>query len=196
MSSIQKLLAGYRSGELNAATVFETAVSLARAGKSDGNNEWIYVITPEEQSAQLAKLSDIDAPLYGIPFAVKDNIDVEGVPTTAACPEFAYTATTNAICVQRLLDAGALFVGKTNLDQFATGTLHILLALDDSMLTGLQVLLVHAHRTALSPVRYQQSMLVAVLLREVQQWYRVELYLSHLVLIQQGLVVYPLHSME
>jgi allophanate hydrolase len=60
-------------------------------------------------------------PLYGIPFAVKDNIDVEGFVTTAGCPAFAYTATRSAKAVQTLLDAGAIFIGKTNLDQFATG---------------------------------------------------------------------------
>jgi allophanate hydrolase len=60
-------------------------------------------------------------PLYGIPFAVKDNIDVAGWNTTAACPEFAYRAQASAPAVQRLLAAGALLVGKTNLDQFATG---------------------------------------------------------------------------
>ncbi len=60
-------------------------------------------------------------PLWGVPFAVKDNIDVAGVPTTASCPGFAYTPDTSAVAVQRLLAAGGLFVGKTNLDQFATG---------------------------------------------------------------------------
>ncbi len=60
-------------------------------------------------------------PLFGIPFAVKDNIDVAGLPTTAACPDFAYIPTQNATCVQRLLDAGAILIGKTNMDQFATG---------------------------------------------------------------------------
>ena len=60
-------------------------------------------------------------PLYGIPFAVKDNIDVSGLPTTAACPAFAYFPGANATVVQRLLDAGAMLIGKTNLDQFATG---------------------------------------------------------------------------
>lgn len=60
-------------------------------------------------------------PLYGVPFAVKDNIDVAGLPTTAACPAFAYVAERHATVVQRLLDAGAVLVGKTNLDQFATG---------------------------------------------------------------------------
>lgn len=60
-------------------------------------------------------------PLYGVPFAVKDNIDVAGIPTTAACPAFAYTPDRDANCVRRLLAAGAILVGKTNLDQFATG---------------------------------------------------------------------------
>jgi allophanate hydrolase len=60
-------------------------------------------------------------PLYGLPFAVKDNIDVAGLATTAACPGFAYRPTRSAPVVERLVEAGALLVGKTNLDQFATG---------------------------------------------------------------------------
>lgn len=60
-------------------------------------------------------------PLYGIPFAVKDNLDVAGMMTTAGCPEFAYIAPRTATAIQRLLDAGAILVGKTNMDQFATG---------------------------------------------------------------------------
>jgi len=60
-------------------------------------------------------------PLAGVPFAVKDNIDVAGLDTTAACPEFAYRPERNAFVVQRLIDAGAICIGKTNLDQFATG---------------------------------------------------------------------------
>ena len=62
-----------------------------------------------------------DLPLAGVPFAVKDNIDVEGFDTTAACPAFAYTPETSATAVAKLLQAGAICVGKTNLDQFATG---------------------------------------------------------------------------
>ena len=61
------------------------------------------------------------APLYGIPFAIKDNIDLAGVPTTAACRAYAYTPTKSATVVQKLIDAGAIPIGKTNLDQFATG---------------------------------------------------------------------------
>ncbi len=60
-------------------------------------------------------------PLYGVPFGVKDSIDVAGYPTTLSCPAYSYVATATAPAVQRLLDAGALYVGKTNLDQFATG---------------------------------------------------------------------------
>jgi len=62
-----------------------------------------------------------DGPLSGLKFAVKDNIDVAGVPTTAACPDFAFTPSTHATVVDRLLGAGAQLVGKTNLDQFACG---------------------------------------------------------------------------
>jgi Asp-tRNA(Asn)/Glu-tRNA(Gln) amidotransferase A subunit family amidase len=59
--------------------------------------------------------------LYGIPFSTKDTIDVVGVPTTAACLAYSYTATVNAPAVQQVLDAGGIFIGKTNLDQLATG---------------------------------------------------------------------------
>jgi len=60
-------------------------------------------------------------PLYGVPFAVKDNIDAEGFATTAACPDFAYVPARTAVVVERLVEAGAIIIGKTNLDQFATG---------------------------------------------------------------------------
>jgi allophanate hydrolase len=69
----------------------------------------------------LAQSGDTSLPLYGIPVAVKDNIDVAGLPTTAACPTFAYRAGRDATAVARLRAAGALILGKTNLDQFATG---------------------------------------------------------------------------
>ncbi len=59
--------------------------------------------------------------MYGVPFAIKDNIDLEGVPTTAACPDYSYMPEKSALVVQRLIDAGAIPIGKTNLDQFATG---------------------------------------------------------------------------
>ncbi len=70
----------------------------------------------EQVGGDLEKL-----PLFGVPFGVKDNIDVAGWTTTAACPSFAYTATQDAFVVAQLRAAGAVMVGKTNLDQFATG---------------------------------------------------------------------------
>jgi allophanate hydrolase len=86
---------------------------------------WISVVPEEVSMARARELeSGIDAaalPLFGIPFAVKDNFDVEGLETTAACPEFSYKAQSTAEAVQRLLNAGAILIGKTNMDQFATG---------------------------------------------------------------------------
>jgi allophanate hydrolase len=74
-----------------------------------------------EHARRLEREGPIGRALWGVPFAVKDNIDVAGLPTTAACPGFAYTPATDAPAVSRLLDAGALLLGKTNLDQFAIG---------------------------------------------------------------------------
>jgi allophanate hydrolase len=87
---------------------------------------WINLVSPAQVEAQVSRaidqhLSGRTMPLLGLTLAVKDNIDVACVPTTAACPAFAYTPIRNATAVQRLIDAGAIVVGKTNLDQFATG---------------------------------------------------------------------------
>jgi allophanate hydrolase len=85
---------------------------------------WIHRLSREELLAQ-ARLVEARGPagqpLYGVPFAIKDNIDLAGVPTTAACPEFAYTPAESAPVVAQLMAAGAIPIGKTNLDQFATG---------------------------------------------------------------------------
>ena len=80
--------------------------------------------TPEAARAAAAALGPFDPvakPLWGLPFAIKDNIDLAGTPTTAACPAFAFTPSRSATAVERLMAAGAVPVGKTNLDQFATG---------------------------------------------------------------------------
>ncbi len=85
---------------------------------------WIARLDAIGLAAELARLATLDpasAPLWGVPFAVKDNINAAGWPTTAACPAFAYTATEDASAVARLRAAGAVLLGKTNLDQFATG---------------------------------------------------------------------------
>ena len=92
--------------------------------RSADDPAWIHRCDAGFIQAQLSRLADPAArslPLYGVPFAVKDNIDVAGLPTTAACPAFTYTAGQSATVVQRLMAAGAVLVGKTNLDQFATG---------------------------------------------------------------------------
>ena len=91
---------------------------------------WIELASEQQLGAQLIQLQQLlDAadgdmqalPLYGVPFAVKDNIDVAGFATTAACPEFAYEPPADATVVRLLRNAGAIVLGKTNLDQFATG---------------------------------------------------------------------------
>lgn len=81
--------------------------------------DWITLV--EEEDAIAKARAAPHGPLYGIPFAVKDNIDVAGLPTTCACPEFAYMAKRSATVVERLEQEGAILIGKTNLDQFATG---------------------------------------------------------------------------
>jgi allophanate hydrolase len=80
---------------------------------------WITLVPAERAIAQ-AKAAP-KGPLYGIPFAVKDNIDVAGLPTTCACPDFAYVPARSSTVVERLEAAGAILIGKTNMDQFATG---------------------------------------------------------------------------
>lgn len=90
------------------------------------NPVWIHRRSPDEVARSVADTRERAAcgeplPLAGLTFAVKDNIDVAGVPTTAGCPSFATVPPRNATVVQRLVDAGATFVGKTNMDQFATG---------------------------------------------------------------------------
>ncbi|MDB6118608.1 MAG: allophanate hydrolase chain, partial [Verrucomicrobiaceae bacterium] len=77
------------------------------------NPAWIYVANEAGKSGP--------GPLQGVLFGVKDNIDVAGMPTTAACPSYAYQPDVSAYAVQRLVNAGAVVMGKTNLDQFATG---------------------------------------------------------------------------
>lgn len=78
-------------------------------------------LAAQAEAVEKRRSAGEDLPLYGIPFAVKDNMDVAGLPTTAACPAFAYTPGHTAPAVARLMEAGALLVGKTNLDQFACG---------------------------------------------------------------------------
>src|SRR5262249_46722631 len=97
----------------------------ARIGARGNDAVWISRVPDDvllAEAAALERRADRDElPLYGIPFAVKDNIDAAGLPTTAGCPEFAYMPARSAPVLECLARAGALHVGKTNLDQFATG---------------------------------------------------------------------------
>ncbi len=81
---------------------------------------WISLV-PREVALERAAALSPNLPLYGVPFAVKDNIDVAGLPTTAGCPAFAFDPQTAATVVTKLQEAGAILIGKTNMDQFATG---------------------------------------------------------------------------
>jgi allophanate hydrolase len=121
LATIADIVRAHRSGTAPEETI---ARAYARIRKHD--DPAIFITLRDEQDARaeakaLAQKSDPSLPLYGVPFAVKDNIDIGGMPTTVACPDFAYTAKTDATCVARLRAAGAIPVGKTNLDQFATG---------------------------------------------------------------------------
>ncbi|MDG4840122.1 allophanate hydrolase [Micromonospora sp. WMMD967] len=123
VGSFSALRSAYLSG---ATTPVEQAERLvAELAGQDAGPVWISTVAADDLRAHAAWLTrhrdPADLPLYGIPFAVKDNIDVAGMATTAGCPDFAYRAAEDAPVVRRLLDAGALLVGKTNLDQFATG---------------------------------------------------------------------------
>ena len=90
---------------------------------NDHHRVWIRRLEPSEIAPYLDRLAETDkaSPLRGVPFAIKDNIDLAGVPTTAGCPDYAYTPVRSATVVERLVAAGAIPVGKTNMDQFATG---------------------------------------------------------------------------
>jgi len=95
-----------------------------RSAAYQDRNIWIHLLSEAEQAPYIEALKAKDPgthPLWGIPFAIKDNIDLANVPTTAACAEYAFTPEHSAFVVQKLIDAGAIPVGKTNLDQFATG---------------------------------------------------------------------------
>lgn len=86
------------------------------------NPVWIALVPREAALARVRAVENrADLPLGGMTFAVKDNIDVAGMPTTAGCPAYAYNPSSSATVVTRLQDAGAILIGKTNMDQFATG---------------------------------------------------------------------------
>lgn len=123
IGTVPELRSAYRSGATTPVDQVERV--LAGLAGRDGGPVWISTVPAAELRARAEELTrrhdPAALPLYGIPFAVKDNIDVAGMVTTAGCPDFGYRAAQDAPVVRRLRDAGALLVGKTNLDQFATG---------------------------------------------------------------------------
>lgn len=119
---LTRLRAAYLSGALRPRDL--VAEVIGRIERRGDDKVWIDRVPRsalEARAAELEAKSAAALPLYGVPFAIKDNIDLAGRPTTAACPDFAYTPTASAPVVQRLLHAGAIAIGKSNLDQFATG---------------------------------------------------------------------------
>ncbi|THD43536.1 MAG: allophanate hydrolase [Bradyrhizobium sp.] len=122
--SIAALLKGYAERRWSVTAVAEDVLARVTAAEAQDPAIWISRVDRETLLAQAAALDargPAGLPLFGVPFAVKDNIDVAGLPTTAACPDFAYSPGRSATVVERLVAAGAFVVGKTNLDQFATG---------------------------------------------------------------------------
>ncbi len=120
MMTIAALQAAYAKG----LTPLDVAEEIIRRRDALTDRAVFITETPADALREAARgvmAGPRDLPLRGIPFAVKDNIDVAGLPTTAACPDFAYAPTKDATVVARLRAAGAIVIGKTNLDQFATG---------------------------------------------------------------------------
>jgi len=120
--TIANLRKQYREENVTPEQVVE--YSLKMCEKFNSHNIWINRLTLSQLKPYLENLTQYspeDLPLYGIPFAIKDNIDLAGVPTTAACSAFEYVPDKNAFVVEQLIEAGAIPIGKTNMDQFATG---------------------------------------------------------------------------
>jgi allophanate hydrolase len=120
--TLDTLAGAYQSGALTPTALVEQLLVDRR--KHSAHNIWISEVTDDALRARARELTDIDPaslPLYGVPFAIKDNIDYAALPTTAGCAAFAYQPEASNPVVQALIDAGAIALGKTNLDQFATG---------------------------------------------------------------------------
>ena len=121
--TVEAILKAYRRGVATPRALIDT---ILREIESDSGKDAIFILqlSREELEPYLAQLEGADPaslPLYGVPFVIKDNIDLAGVPTTAACPAYAYTPDESAFVVELLIRAGAVPLGKVNLDQFATG---------------------------------------------------------------------------
>lgn len=119
--TIDALQTAYANGDF---TPEELLLRVLDAAQNAPEGVWISLCSRKQILQQIENLSQRDAaslPLFGVPFAVKDNINVVELPTTAACPAFSFEPHDNATVVRLLCEAGAIVIGKTNLDQFATG---------------------------------------------------------------------------
>src|SRR3954462_7489963 len=120
--TIAAIVAAHRAGTLTPAQTVARTYQRIR----DHNDPAVFISLRDEKDAiaeaeKLATKETASLRLYGVPVVVKDNIDALGFPTTAACPAFSYIPTHDSTAVARLRAAGAIIIGKTNLDQFATG---------------------------------------------------------------------------
>lgn len=118
---VRSLAHAYATAQIEPRQVLEQVYS--RIENSGQRPVWVSLNSFDTalEAVKTAGANGRKGPLYGVPFAVKDNIDVAGLPTTAGCAEFAYTPNKNAYVVERLIEAGGIVIGKTNLNQFATG---------------------------------------------------------------------------
>jgi allophanate hydrolase len=107
----------YQTGQSTPSQVLQSIYAHIKAYNDPA--VWIYLAPLADSLAMISDRSDL--PLWGIPFAIKDNLDWAGIPTTAGCPAFAYTPDRSATVIEKLIAAGAIPIGKTNMDQFATG---------------------------------------------------------------------------
>ena len=120
--TIEYLKTQFKSGLLTPQALAEYLIH--KSEQFSAKNIWIYQLSKVEIGKYTSKLrlQEVDLkPLWGIPFVIKDNIDLAGIPTTAACETFSYLPSENAAVVELLIEAGAIPLGKTNMDQFATG---------------------------------------------------------------------------
>lgn len=129
MTSIEKLSLDlalirsvYRTGDFTPAEVIREVYRRIRTHDKDSDSIWVWLRDEEDSINRAREIAErLDLPLAGVPFALSDNIDAAGIPTTAGCPQFAYVPEESATVVRLLEAAGAILIGKTCLDQFGVG---------------------------------------------------------------------------
>lgn len=126
LMDVESLLTGYKNGAYDPLEIVEEVI--ARIAAAGDDHVWIARVSEQDLRRRANELRMLRStgladslPLYGIPFAVKDNIDIAGFSTTVGCPDFAYQPERTAPVVQLLINAGGILIGKTNMDQFAIG---------------------------------------------------------------------------